>query len=287
MSSLKKRLSEDHSKPGKKELLQLLSGIRTLIGDTAYEQIHGLLPEELEDKVHTRKTVQEIVEKFQEAYDPAWEEGLQNLSKDVTQLIFGLAQLDEATFGAMNAANADFAAELGSIDFATLIGGPMEAAVKAQTNASLSTASFIKEVAFETNEEGEGTKLKMVDFSYTRPAPSTGEGETSSGESETVQVTVPFITILSIPSLRIETLDIDFNVKLNSTYTRDVSSQLGIDVGAKGKFGPVKFDVNVSYKRSASTGIKVEKEYSMGVKVRATNDEMPAGLEKVLGLLSA
>ncbi|MFC3160578.1 hypothetical protein ACFOEQ_20795 [Chryseobacterium arachidis] len=28
------------------------------------------------------------------------------------------------------------------------------------------------------------------------------------------------------------------------------------------------------------------KEYSLGVKVKATNDEMPAGLEKVLGLLA-
>ena len=35
------------------------------------------------------------------------------------------------------------------------------------------------------------------------------------------------------------------------------------------------------------TGIKVEKEYSLAVKVRATNDEMPAGLEKVLGMLGS
>lgn len=287
MSSLKKRLAEDHSKKEKNELIQLLAGIRTLIGDTAYEQIHGLLPEELEDKTHTKKTVQEVVGKFQQSYDSSWEEGLQNLPKDAMQLIFGLAQLDESTFGAMNAAGADFAAELGSIDFATLIGGPMEAAVKAQTNASLSTASFIKEVAFEAPADGdsEASKLKMVDFSYTKLVPGPNEGDDPI--PETVNVNVPFITILSIPSLRIETLDIDFNVKLNSTYTKDVSSQLGIDVGANGKFGPVKFDVNVSYKRSASTGIKVEKEYSMGVKVRATNDEMPAGLEKILGLLSA
>ncbi|MFC5874451.1 hypothetical protein [Chryseobacterium arachidis] len=48
----------------------------------------------------------------------------------------------------------------------------------------------------------------------------------------------------------------------------------------------MKFNVDVSYKRTSSTGIKVEKEYSLGVKVKATNDEMPAGLEKVLGLLA-
>ena len=36
----------------------------------------------------------------------------------------------------------------------------------------------------------------------------------------------------------------------------------------------------------SSTGVKVEKEYTMGVKVVATNDQMPGGLEKVLGILS-
>ena len=63
--------------------------------------------------------------------------------------------------------------------------------------------------------------------------------------------------------------------------------KFGINAGASGGWGPVKFKVDVSYKRSSSTGIKVEKEYSLAVKVRATNDEMPAGLEKVLGMLGS
>lgn len=54
-----------------------------------------------------------------------------------------------------------------------------------------------------------------------------------------------------------------------------------------GGWEAVKLKVDVSYKRTSSAGIKVEKEYSLGVKVRATNDEMPAGLEKVLGLLGS
>ena len=97
---------------------------------------------------------------------------------------------------------------------------------------------------------------------------------------------MPFVSILNIPSLRIETCEVDFNVKLNSTYTKDTSSEFGIDAGVSGGWGPVKFNVDVSYKKTSSTGIKVEKEYSLGVKVKATNDEMPAGLEKVLGIMS-
>jgi hypothetical protein len=98
---------------------------------------------------------------------------------------------------------------------------------------------------------------------------------------------VPFITLLNVPSLRIETCDIDFNVKLNSTYTKNVSNSIGVDATVSGGFWGVKFKVSASYKRTSSTGIKVEKQYTMGVKVRATNDDMPAGLERVLGILAA
>ncbi|APG66428.1 hypothetical protein LPB136_05635 [Tenacibaculum todarodis] len=185
---------------------------------------------------------------------------------------------DENQFSTSNASDADFAAELGSIDFENLIGGPLNACVTAQANASMSTVNFIKEVGFEDD----GT-LRMVDFSYTKTVPNDdGTGTTT----EDISLIVPFVSVLNIPSLRIETCEVDFNVKLNSVYTKDVSSEFGIDADVSGGWGPVKFKVSASYKRSSSTGVKVEKEYTMGVKVVATNDQMPGGLEKVLGILS-
>ena len=102
---------------------------------------------------------------------------------------------------------------------------------------------------------------------------------------------MPFIALLNVPSFRIESCDVDFNVKLNSTFTQKTDTEFGINTSVSGGvnslFAKVNFKVDVAYKRTSSTGIKVEKEYSLGVKVRATNDEMPAGLEKVLGMLSA
>ena len=112
-----------------------------------------------------------------------------------------------------------------------------------------------------------------------------GTDVTTENFEDDVKLSVPFISILSIPSLRIETCEIDFNVKLNSVYSRDVSSEFGFDRSTKGGFF-TKFKVAVSNKRTSSTGVKVEKEYSLGVKVVATNDEMPGGLEKVLGILA-
>lgn len=203
---------------------------------------------------------------------------------------------DDEIFKTSNAAGADFAAELGSIDFATIIGGPLDACVKAQSNASIATVSFINEVGFELvnpTKPEDGKKLRMADFIYNKSVPNPDfDEEEPVGETnpqtipQSVKLSVPFIALLNVPCFRIESCEVDFNVKLNSTYTKNVSDEFGLKVGASGGWGPVKLSVDVSYKRSSSTGIKVEKEYSLGVKVRATNDEMPAGLEKVLGLLA-
>lgn len=288
MKNLEKVLQEDQSKKTKSELIELLSGLEKALTPSVYEKISGIAPSELQDL--TKKDILEVVDLFKGAYVPEWEKSVAKASTEVMKLILGQMAADEALFSASDAASADFAAELGSIDFATIIGGPLDACVKAQSNASISTVNFINEVGFE---EVEGVKkLRMAEFNYKKNVPNpdfdSEEPESTSNPKTIAQDTelkVPFIALLNVPSFRIETCEVDFNVKLKSTYTKDVSSQFGINAGASGGFGPVKFKVDVSYKRSSSTGIKVEKEYSLGVKVRATNDEMPAGLEKVLSLL--
>jgi hypothetical protein len=275
MSTLKEVLQKDHSKKNKSELIELLEGIQKVISPTEYEKISGIKISELSEL--TKKEILDIVKSFSGVYKPDWETKLADASVDVTKLL-GMIASDESLFRASDASDAGFAAELGSIDFATIIGGPLDACIQAQNNASISTVSFIKSVGFENG------KIRMVDFSYKKSVPD--PNNVGSTIEESVQINVPFISILNIPSFRIETCDVDFNVKLNSTFTKNVSSEFGLNAGASGGFGPVKFKVDVSYKRTSSTGIKIEKEYSLGVKVKATNDEMPAGLEKVLGLMS-
>ncbi len=292
MKNLKKFLEQDHTSKTKAELTDLLKGIETLITPEAYAKISGISTNELMQL--TKNDLIKIVESFNKNYQASWETIATNLPNETLSMIASLMKADEQLFSTAGVSSADFAAELGSIDFATIIGGPLDACVTAQTNASLSTVDFIKEVGFDKDD-----KLRYVDFSHTKskvnpnyqstnPDLPAGTNTTDEYIEEDVKLTVPFISVLSIPSLRIETCEINFNVKLNSTYTKDVSSEFGIDVGVKGGgLGAVKFDVSVSYKRSSATGIKVEKEYSLGVKVVATNDEMPAGLEKVLGMLAS
>lgn len=299
METLKSVLSKDLSKKTKAELIDLLSGVEKIITPEVYEKVNGRSPSELNDL--NKSQIIDIVKDFKDKYDSKWETGLSNTTNETLKLIFGQMSADNDLFRAADASNANFVAELGSIDFAKIIGGPLDACVKAQTNASVATVSFINEVGFEESANlSEPKKLRMAEFNYTKKGPNPeyiNEEETPNVDptiDEKVELSVPFISILNVPSFRIETCEIDFNVKLKSTYTKNVSDEFGIKTnfssgsgGLTSLFAKVNFNMEVAYKRTSSTGVKVEKEYSLSVRVKATNDEMPGGLEKILGILSA
>ncbi len=298
MKTLKSILEEDYSKKTKSELIEILGGLEKALTPPVYEQISGIAPSELQSL--TKKDILDILESFKTGYNPQWENAVTKIPSDTIKLIFGQMAEDDKSFRTSDASGANFAAEMGSIDFAKIIGGPLDACVRAQTNASVSTVSFINEVGFEIVDATTGEKkLRMAEFKYKKKIANpdyVNEEETPDEEQykeQDVELSVPFIALLNVPSFRIDTCEIDFNVKLKSTFTKKVDDEFGIKTSTSGGsgafaslFAKVNFSVDVSYKRTTSTGVKVEKEYSLGVKVRATNDEMPAGLEKVLGMLA-
>ncbi|MAR01746.1 MAG: hypothetical protein CMI00_14560 [Oceanospirillaceae bacterium] len=168
--------------------------------------------------------------------------------------------------------------ELNSLDFSVYIGGPMQAAVQAQHAASMSQVSFIQEVGFDND----GANLRYVDFSFTKSVPNE---DGTDFEDQQVNIKVPFLTMLTIPALRIEELTIDFNAKLTSTETANVSSEFAASAELGINYKIVNFKASASYKRSSNRGTSVEKTYNLGVKVTALNDEIPAGLDRILTML--
>lgn len=72
---------------------------------------------------------------------------------------------------------ANLVQELNSLDFSVYIGGPLQAAVKAQHDASISQVNFIKEVGFvPSEEEDEPVALRYVDFNYKKSVPNPDAG---------------------------------------------------------------------------------------------------------------
>lgn len=198
-------------------------------------------------------------------------------------------------------------AELNSLDFSVYIGGPLQAAVQAQHAASMSQVSFIQAVGFET--VGSETKLRYVDFSFEKSVANPDFGKTleqlkEEGRVEDtateipdtidvenkfidnkVSIKVPFLTMLTIPALRIEEVTIDFNAKLTSTETSNVSDEFAASAELGINYKIVNFKASASYKRTSTRGINVEKTYNLGVRVHAVNDEIPPGLDRILTML--
>lgn len=178
--------------------------------------------------------------------------------------------------------NTNLVSELNNIDFQKMIGGPLQACVNAQVASSLATVDFINNVGFA--DDGTGKKsLVMVDFSHSRDDVKAD----GTADKKNINIKVPLIAMLPIPSLRIEHVIIDFNVKLNSVEKSEVSTNLGVNTEFKAGWGPVNFKVSASFQRKSTTGVEVKKEYALNVNVKAVQDEIPAGLEKILNMLSA
>lgn len=189
--------------------------------------------------------------------------------------------------------------ELASIDFESMIGGPLSAVVRAQAQAAMTTVNFIKQVGFKqpaTDQlPGSDTETEepiYVTFKYKAEVPARpGDGTTppTPGGEETRELSVPLLTMVPIPFIRIDLTTIDFNAKITSVEYHKTDDTLklnsSLDAGGSWQYASAKFKVSTSYQRTTQQGNSVNRTYSMAVHVRAVQDEMPRGIEQVLSIL--
>ena len=188
---------------------------------------------------------------------------------------------------------------LRALPFGRIIGGPMTAAIEAQALAAQSTVNFIKSVGFDTPANpaaGELGSVRNVEFTYQRKKITpTGTTGTANDDEETVTLTVPILTIVPIPYIRIESLTIDFTANITEQHEDSVSfnNTTVAETSINGKYGNFLSPVNVQFaakfstKSSLSTASKnkTSVEATIDINLKAVQDEMPAGLAKVLTIL--
>lgn len=166
--------------------------------------------------------------------------------------------------------------ELATLDFANLIGGPLNAVVEAQAKSAISTASFIKEVGFDSNG-----KVITTDFSITKT--------NNEGRKQDFTLSVPFLTMLPIPYIKVDEAVVEFNAKITSTTESSSASTFdhATRASASGKswFVSAKVASKTSYQKKSANSDKEERTFDMHVKVTASNTDMPAGTEKILNML--
>lgn len=166
--------------------------------------------------------------------------------------------------------------ELASLDFANLIGGPLNAVVEAQAKSAISTANFVKEVAFDKNG-----KIVNVDFNYNR--------KNDDGRDQNFTLTVPFLTMLPVPYITISDAVVEFNAKITSINESQSESnfkqQVEASAGGNYWFASAKVTSKTSYQKKSATSEKEERTFDMHVRVEAKNQDMPAGTERLLTIL--
>jgi len=130
------------------------------------------------------------------------------------------------------------------------------------------------------------TNIRTVNFRYDQKV-TTPNGVSKDSHS----LTIPLMAMVPIPFLRIQQLDVDFNVKLSSVEQTSSVGRIAAQASASythgfKKVGPsLSIGASFSAQRTKGESNKVSRSYDMGVKVRAGQAEMPVGVERMINLL--
>jgi len=171
---------------------------------------------------------------------------------------------------------------LKSLPLSQLIAAPFEAACEAQVQLALAQADFIDQIGMvRTQDEGSDTfskQARLVQFSATNQA------------GEQVQVSVPLLSIVSVPSLAIREISVDFQVeiKTSSRVSASKKKDASVAASASGGWGPFRAKVevsgSVSSQRDRTRSTDTSSKYQ--ISVSAEDRGPPEGLSRLLEVLT-
>jgi hypothetical protein len=159
------------------------------------------------------------------------------------------------------------ASQFTGLPIETLISAPLVAAAEGQKSLAATTANFITEVGMD--KDG---KTKSVAFTY-------------EDGSEHVELDVPLLSIINIPSLCVDTIDVEFQMEVSAQAASKSSTDASAELTAKAGFGcySASFTGKVSHHSENSRSSDSSAKYSISVKGK---QEKPEGLMKVLDMLN-
>mmetsp|Transcript_26620 Transcript_26620/g.66899 ORF Transcript_26620/g.66899 Transcript_26620/m.66899 type:complete len:288 (-) Transcript_26620:183-1046(-) len=216
----------------------------------------------------------------------------------------------------------DLAGEIESVDFKAMIGGAFDAVINAQWQAALTTINFIKKAGFskgKKDSKGFG-EPNYLEFKYERPQ------SMGMGNMPAYKVKIPMLVIVPIPYLRIDSMTVSFQVKLTQTTEvnqnrmgqrtqiasvndsgEQISNKKKTTYGQWGRnsnndgWEAVNAEIekrDVWSNTSSMTGIittssynnqgmRVSRDYSLKVDIEAVESAIPAGMERMLDILTS
>lgn len=146
------------------------------------------------------------------------------------------------------------ASALNSIPFGNIIGGPLAACVRAQAEAAQTTIDFIRGFTMTNSElDPEGVEPITVTFTFIM-------------NGEKTRMTVPLMTIVPIPYMHIDYVNLNFTADITACDDGKMEAKYATE----------------GYTRTEDDEQSVSVESKMGINVRASTSSMPSGMEKML-----
>jgi len=191
--------------------------------------------------------------------------------------------------------------ELRNLPLEQLISAPLNAVIKAQAQAAMTTVQFIEEVGFIRKDED---SLSLFD------APSDGTANDydvrvaklqvsvdKDGVKTVTNVDLPFITLFNVPSFEINNFDWSFNVKLKSMQsfsakfaTSTTTTTTGNVGGSLSIFSLLKIGGGMKVESTTKTDFESrfksgrEQEYNLNINIKGSSAPLPKGIETLLSI---
>ncbi len=146
------------------------------------------------------------------------------------------------------------ASALNSIPFGNIIGGPLAACVRAQAEAAQTTIDFIRGFTMTNSKlDPEGVEPITVTFTFIM-------------NGEKTRMTVPLMTIVPIPYMHIDYVNLNFTADITACDDGKMEAKYATE----------------GYTRTEDDEQSVSVESKMGINVRASTSSMPSGMAKML-----
>ncbi|MBB5876073.1 MULTISPECIES: DUF2589 domain-containing protein [Xanthomonas] len=174
-----------------------------------------------------------------------------------------------------------------------LIGGPLDAACDAQVKLARATADFIRVIGFlppdtpdPKNPQATGA-TRTASFRFKRPV---DDPDKAGGiAEEDVELEVPLLAIVNVPSLSIQTVDITFDMEVKSSFSSKEKTDASASLSADVEYGFGLFKAKVHIQGSVSTSKENTRSSDNSAKyhvsVHAADKGPPEGLARVLDIL--
>lgn len=179
---------------------------------------------------------------------------------------------------------------LKSLPLGAIIGGPLEAAIRAQAMAANSTVDFIKQVGLKKDKDGD-LIAQIVDFKFDRtleesqPAAVAGQPAITNYRIVPSKLSVPLLAIVPIPFIRIDDMTIDFEYKIHDVETTEHTEEGNIQGKVEVNYFAVKAELSGGYSNKTSNKRETDQSVTMRINVRASQDSIPEGLARVLDMM--